>query len=70
MVSLWDNGASVEGRLSGSTDTFAEICGVQQQTHPRLDMYVIEGEHRSEATFVLTLNCKDISEDSKSIVES
>lgn len=54
LVSVWDNGASVEGRLSSSTDTSVEesFC-VAQQTHPRLDVYVIERKRRSETVFVL-----------------
>lgn len=41
-----------------------------QQTRPRLDVYVIEREHRSEAfVLLLTFNHKDASEYSKSIVQ-
>lgn len=54
LVSLWDNSASVVGRLSSSTDTFVEepIC-VVQQTNPRLDMYVTDWKRSSETAFVL-----------------
>lgn len=67
MVSLWDNGASVERRLSGILLKEQTEIHAVQQTHPRLDVFVIEKEHRSEAAFVLlfTLNHKH---DSKSIV--
>lgn len=52
MISLWDNGASVKGRLSGSTET--KMC-TMQQTHLRLDVSVMEKEHRSQGAFVLFL---------------
>lgn len=72
LVSLRDNSASVEGRLSGSTDTFVEQARSVPwpQTHPRLDVHVIKREHRSKAAFVLllTFNHKDAPEYNKSIV--
>lgn len=67
LVSVWDNGASVEGQVIWQRWYFCratEICGVQQ-THPRLNVCVSSREeYRSEAAFVLllTFNRKDTSE--------